>query len=458
MVPNGPGRATAVGQSVPPECPRRPVTSREDPLQKALTDAFISSLAAPASGRIEVSDTRCVGLTLRVTSGGVKSWSFRFRARGARSPSRVTLGIYPDIGLGKAREQASAMRSTIAAGGDPAQLRREERGGAKTFGALADRYLKEHADRHKRPASAAADRRNLAKHVLPKWQNRPYALIRRADVIELVEDIIAAGKHTLANRVQALISKIFSFAIDASLRDDHPCHRLKMRGVERVGRRVLSDAEILLFWNGIMAQPGVRQTGLGLRLALLTGCRVSEITGMSRAELHDIGSPANAAWLIPGTRTKNKRDHLVPLAPLAREVVLELLATIEPGEQYLFPTRSRQRSGAVRGNTLSQFMSYFARRTTGDDDAAKSWRADPPSPHDLRRTMETRLSALGVAKEVRDRVLNHVQGDVGSKHYNLHQFVGEKRAALMRFESALTTILAGESAAVVSLEARRAAL
>ena len=165
---------------------------------------------------------------------------------------------------------------------------------------------------------------------------------------------------------------------------------------------------------------------------------LAEIAGISRAELHDIGSPANAAWLIPGTRTKNKRDHLVPLAPLAREVVLELLATIEPGEQYLFPTRSRQRSGPVRGNTFSHFMIYFARRTTGYDDAAKTWRADPPSPHDLRRTMETRLSALGVAKEVRDRVLNHVQGDVGSKHYNLHQFVGEKRAALMRFESALT--------------------
>jgi integrase len=374
-----------------------------------------------------VSDTRCVGLTLRVTANGVRSWSFRFRAKGARSPSRVTLGLYPDLGLGKARETASAMRSTVAAGGDPAQHKREERGGAKTFGALADRYLKEHADRHKRPASAAADRRNLTKHILPKWQNRPYASIRRADVIELVEGIIAAGKPTLANRVQALISKVFSFAIDASLLDGHPCHRLKMRGAERVGRRVLSDVEMPLFWNGIVRSVVLhdqsRRTGLGLRLALLTGCRVSEITGMLRAELHDIANPANAAWAIPGTRTKNKHDHLVPLAPLARGIVLELLEMIPPTEQFLFPTRSRRRAGPITGNTLTKAMDYFTRRVTGDDDAAKTWRADPPSPHDLRRTMETRLSALGVAKEVRDRVLNHVQGDVGSKHYNLHQFV-----------------------------------
>ena len=102
-------------------------------------------------------------------------------------------------------------------------------------------------------------------------------------------------------------------------------------------------------------------------------------------------------------------------------------------------------------------MADFARRMTGDDDAAKTWRADPPSPHDLRRTMETRLSALGTPKEVRDRVLNHVQTDVGSRHYNLYEYAAEKRAALMRFESALTAILAGESAAVVSLETRRAA-
>jgi integrase len=196
-----------------------------------------------------------------------------------------------------------------------------KRGGAKTFGALADRYLKEHADRHKRPASAAADRRNLTRHVLPKWQNRPYASIRRADVIELVEGLIQRGTQTLANRVQALISKIFSFALDASLRDDHPCHRLKMRGVEHIGRRVLSDAEMVLFWNGVVVPPRVRRTGLGLRLTLLTGCRVSEITGISRAELHDIDNPASAAWHIPGTRTKNKRDHLVPLAPLARGIV-----------------------------------------------------------------------------------------------------------------------------------------
>ena len=71
--------------------------------------------------------------------------------------------------------------------------------------------------------------------------------------------------------------------------------------------------------------------------------------------------------------------------------------------------------------------------------------------------METRLAALGTLKEVRDRVLNHAQTDVGSKHYNLYEYAAEKRAALMRFESALAAILAGQSSAVVPLADRRVA-
>ena len=147
------------------------------------------------------------------------------------------------------------MRSTVAMGGDPAQHRREERGGAKTFGALADRYMKEHAYRHKRRRARRRTDGTSNKHVLPKWRNRPYASIRSRRRDRAGRGMIQRGTPTLANRVQALISKIFSFAIDASLRDDHPCHRLKKRGAERAGRRVLSDAEISLFWNGIVTPP-----------------------------------------------------------------------------------------------------------------------------------------------------------------------------------------------------------
>jgi integrase len=291
--------------------------------------------------------------------------------------------------------------------------------------------------------------------VLPYWKTRDAPSIERGDVIELVERLVTAGKPVAANRVQSLVSKIFSFGIDAGTLKFNPCFRMEKRGTERVGRRVLSDPEIRLFWNRIVERPASRRIGLGLRLALLTGCRVGEIAGLCRDELEHIADGDRSAWVIPGERTKNKKDHLVPLVPLARDTILDLLAMIEPGEQYLLLTRSRRRRGSIRSNSLTQNMANFADRLSGDDDAIRTWKTEVPSPHDLRRTLETRLAGLRIPKEIRDRVLNHAPGDVGSKHYNLHDYADEKREALGRWASVVDSIVAGTNAAVVSIAAAR---
>ncbi len=122
--------------------------------------------------------------------------------------------------------------------------------------------MTEHAERHKR--SAPADRRNLNLHVLPRWRARRYDSLRRADLVELVEAIVEAGKPTLANRVHALISKIGSFAVDAGLLDANPFGRAAKRGAETVGQRVLADDEIRLFWRSIILPPVSRRVGLAL--------------------------------------------------------------------------------------------------------------------------------------------------------------------------------------------------
>jgi integrase len=416
-------------------------------VQRPLTDAFLRSMKPPPTGRLEISDVRCAGLVFRVTPKGIKSWSFRFRATGRLA--RATIGQYPAIGLTAARARADAMRQEVAAGGNPAERRRQDRAGAgtKTFSALAERYLAEHARRKKR--SHKADERNLRKHVLPYWGNRAHAGIKRGDVIERLEALVTAGKPTLANRVQSLISSVFTFAMDADLVEANPCHRLRKRGIENIGHRVLSDDEIRLFWLGVVETPRSRHTGLGLRLALLTAARVSEVVGISRSELEHISDPGKAAWIIPGSRTKNGREHLIPLSPLARATVIDLLELLEPEQQFLFPTRSR-RGGAMQGNSLTQAMDYFSGRVAGADslsrnagEVMRTWKLDPPTPHDLRRTVETRLAELRVPKEIRDRVLNHIPSDVGSKHYNRHDYADEKRAALTRWSLAVSSILEG---------------
>jgi integrase len=417
---------------------------------KLLTDAFLRTLRPPATGRLEFRDSACRGLSFRLTAGGAKSWTFRYRPKDGGKPARATLGMYPDIALSKARELADDLRKAVALGGNPAQEKRRRAGEAevRSFEHLASRYLTEYAERHKR--SHAKDRSNLENHLLPKWRNRDYRTIRRSDVIELLEGIVAAGMPTLANRIQSLISGIFTFALDAELVEANPCHRLRKRGKENVGNRTLSDSEIRLFWPGIVSD-SARRTGLGLRLALLTGCRVSEIAGMSRPEPEHINDADKAAWIIPAARVKNGREHFIPLPPLARQTVQELLALIEPDEQYLFPTRSRKRSGPINGTALSHAQHYLTQRLKGA--AAASWLAEPPTPHDLRRTVETRMAGLGIPKEIRDRVLNHIGHDVGSRHYNRHDYAAEKRSALTRWDSALSDILhMRDTAVVVSLK------
>ncbi len=77
----------------------------------------------------------------------------------------------------------------------------------------------------------------------------------------------------------------------------------------------------------------------------------------------------------------------------------------------------------------------------GNTGALKTWKAEPPSPHDLRRTLRTRLSALGVSKEDRDAILNHTPTDVGTKHYDLYDRAKEKRQALTLWNDALVELL-----------------
>ena len=251
-------------------------------MARALTDSAIKGIRPHANRRVEVAELRCAGLSFRVTAAGIRSWSFRFRDPQSGKDARSTIGHYPDISLGRARKAADALRAKVAHGVNPIVEKRRDRRDAssKTFQALSDRYLEEHARRFKR--SADADERNLRLHILPKWAKRRYDHIERADVIELVEGIVKAGSPVQANRVQALISMIFSFAVDADLVKSNPCSRLRKRGAENQETRILSDDEIRQFWRRAILPPVTRRVGLALRLVLLTGCR------------------SGAAWCRPG--------------------------------------------------------------------------------------------------------------------------------------------------------------
>jgi integrase len=405
-------------------------------MSRALTDAAVRNIQPPSTGRIEVCDPACRGLELRITSTGAKTFAFRFRDRHSKRVERITIGRYPDVMLRDARDRADELRREIAGGRNPATHKREAP--TRTFAALADRYLVEHARRFKR--SADQDDRNLRLHVMPQWGRRDYANIGRADVIALCEKLATAGKPILANRVQALVSSIFSFAVDAALIPANPCMRLRKRGQEKAKTRTLSDEEIRTLWHRAVEPPVSRAVGLALRLALLLGCRPSEVAGMTTAELEISSSGKVKSWTVPAARSKNGRPHYVPMPPLAIAQIAEAL-TLANGNPAIFPSRA----GRVAGHALAVAMARI-----GAAIGAEDW----PSPRDLRRTCATRLAAAGIRAEDVRAVLNHARVDVTGKHYDLYDRSAEKRAALNRWSQIVAAILAPTPAGnVVSLRA-----
>src|SRR5262245_50549497 len=155
-----------------------------------LTQHLVDRVAAPATGQHFLRDARVLGLALRVTSNGVKSWVWEGRVRGR--VRRITLGPHPARSLAAARDEALATAAAVAKGKDPAAARARERT-ELTFGALAELYVERHAKPRKR--SAGQDERMLRDvlgrpgkepAVIPAtWKNRRLSDLDRRDVAEL---------------------------------------------------------------------------------------------------------------------------------------------------------------------------------------------------------------------------------------------------------------------------------
>ena len=121
-------------------------------------------------------------------------------------------------------------------------------------------------------------------------------------MIELVEGMIQTGSPVQANRIQALISMVFSFAVDVDLVEANPCSRLRKRGAENRETRVLTDDELRQFWRRAVLPPVTRRVGLALRLVLLTGCRRVAVGPTQRGRLAAVHQQvvAGARRLDPG--------------------------------------------------------------------------------------------------------------------------------------------------------------
>jgi integrase len=205
---------------------------------------------------------------------------------------------------------------------------------------------------------------------------------------------------------------MFNFAIDRDILASSPCHRVKPPAPESAKDRYLTLDEIKIFWNGIDTARLDKKTRMALKMVLLTMQRVGEVLGLHEAEL-DLN---NATWIIPKERTKNKQAHLVPLSPLAINIISELMEAV--GDDGLLFSSSRENS-----HFKSSVLSHAVRRNLEHFGLPKF------TPHDLRRTGSTQLAAFRVPRFDRERILNHTDRTVGGV-YDMYEYQDEKRAAL----------------------------
>ncbi|HSL83578.1 MAG TPA: tyrosine-type recombinase/integrase [Thermoanaerobaculia bacterium] len=399
----------------------------------------------------DLRDDQVRGLVCRVYKSGVRCWFLFYRRKEDNRRRIFKLGEYPGVSLARARDLAEVDLGKIAAGEDP-QAEREElrsQSPAQTVAELAAAYLTEYAAVQKRPKGYRMDQWQLDTYVLPRWGRRQVTEITKSDVQQLLEDVAsgklaARGKPTkVAPRtLKAVLSKMFDWAADRGVVPGNPAAGVKLPDAVREhkkkgGRdRVLSDDEIAVLWTetdrlardaALKSQPPV--SAAAFRLILLTAQRPGEVFRMRWRDIED-----GAWWVIPAEVAKNGEANRVPLSPQVREILDELRPATGAGE-YVLPSPYK------RGNHLTSLK-------TANDTMLRHTGMRPWTPHDLRRTAASKMSAQGVPRRVLQAILNHKDRSV-TAIYDRYSLDREKREALTVWGRRVEEIVGGGPGAVV---------
>src|ERR1700722_11365974 len=297
-----------------------------------LTETYLESVKPPISGRLSLRDGNPPGFGVSVTANGVKSYVLDYRI--FKRKHRITLGRWPDMTLKEAREEAVAAQRDVRQNHDPLLTRNQSRE-LRTMHDLASEYLEKHAERYKRPRSVAGDRAMLTM-IRARIGDHAVVGISKEHIKKLHADLAATPYR--ANRVLALLSKMFNLAVEWNTtnkvwRADNPALGVKKYDEEK-RERWLNEKEIGQLLTVLDKYPEQNYAN-AIRLILLTGSRKSEVL-QAKWEHIDF---ENRLWRKPSAHTKQKKQEFVPLSIDAVKVLERMKKTAKPGGEYLFPGR-----------------------------------------------------------------------------------------------------------------------
>jgi integrase len=372
---------------------------------RALNAKFCDS-AKPRSGERQTDwfDEGSPGLALRVSSTA-KGWSWFFTLSGKRC--RMSLGTYPATSLAKARTKADEARKELELGRDPRAIA----AAPETLRAIGDEWWK----REGAALRTGEDRKAvLERAIYPTLGDRIVSDIRRSEVVRLLDGIEDDRGPAAAHKTLEVLRRVLNFHESRS--DDYRSPISRGMGRKPTKRdRVLTDDELRAIWRSAETLNG--PFGRYVRFLLLTGARRTEAAAMTWSELE------GADWTLPAERNKTKLPLLRSLSPAA----LSLIGT-KPDNAGEFVFSFSGGASPLKG---------YAKLKT-DLDAASGvtgWRL-----HDLRRSVRSLLSRIGVPSDHAERVLGHVIGGVRGV-YDRHEYAEEKAAALRKLAIEIDRII-----------------
>lgn len=275
-------------------------------------------------------------------------------------------------------------------------------------------------------------RRMFNKDVLPLLGNMPLEEVRKGHITEVTDVLLARGVNRMAKLIFSLMRQMFRFAVDRDLIDHDPTasiRKAKIGGKDVERDRVLSEEEISSLAKLLPDAGLLTSTEAAVWIALSTCCRIGELMN-ARWENIDLKA---GTWLIPSEDSKNGKAHSVTLSDFAIQQ-FERIKAISGESPWCYP--NTKKTGPVCSKTVTKQLSDRQRKpdqATMSNRSANSQalvlKGGKWTPHDLRRTGATIMTALGVLPEVAERCLNHTEENKVKRTYQRHSYAKEMSEA-----------------------------
>jgi len=402
------------------------------------------------------------GLYLRVHPSGNKEWRYRYKTNG--KTRWLDLGIYPSISLAEARLKAHEAKASLRIGDDPTEIKIQaikskanelaKQNARITTQELFNRWIT--LDIAKRKDNGAEVIRCFEKDVLPVIGALPAEDVTKAHIGLIIDNCLTRGSDRMAKVVTSLIRQMFRFAQDRDIVPVDPTATIRKHKIgkpDKERERVLSETEIKELAKKIEEARLNEATKLAIWIALGTGCRIGELI---KAKWKDIDIDAKT-WFITSENSKNGNPITVNLSNFVLSKLQELKRK-QPVSEWVYPNRENLNHLNTKTITKQigdrQIDEGGKLKNRSKDTTALTLKGGKWTPHDLRRSCATLMTALGVLPDIADRCLNHMEQNKLRRIYMQHSYTQEKKDAWDLLGERLELLTNLEAINVVKLQKR----